>query len=114
MPSATAPAAATGLPKSSTSPTQADPALTWARFYKLKLAAVGGSPSYCGEPEHDKLVQAWDAAARICYRKQPTTLAGCLALLEVILSREAGCVHDAETDIALETLRSGLARLVSQ
>lgn len=90
-----------------------DPAITCAQYYNRKYAAVNVSDPTPGTPEHDKLVTAWDAAASLCYRTKPLSYAGCLALLEVIHSREAGCALNEETRAALETLRDGLAGLVN-
>jgi hypothetical protein len=90
-----------------------DPAITCARYYNRKYAAVNAKSPPAGTPEHDKLVAAWDAAASLCYRTKPLSFAGCLALLEVIHSREAGCALNEETCVALETLRDGLAGLVN-
>lgn len=90
-----------------------DPAITCAQYYNRKYAAVNVSDPAPGTPEHDKLVTAWDAAASLCYRTKPLSFAGCLALLEVIHSREAGCALNEETCVALETLRDGLAGLVN-
>ncbi|CAH1656933.1 hypothetical protein BOSEA31B_11482 [Hyphomicrobiales bacterium] len=90
-----------------------DPAITCAQYYNRKFAAVNADEPKGGSPEHDKLVSDWDAAASLCYRTKPLSFAGCLALLEVIHSREQGCALGDETRVALETLRGGLAGLVN-
>lgn len=93
--------------------TSDDPALACARDYFEAWDRVNANAPEPGTPEHDALVAAWDEASGRCYRTKPGTIAGCLALVEVLISREAGCALNEETRVAVDTLRDGLAGLVS-
>lgn len=90
-----------------------DPALACARDYFAAWDRVNAKAPTAGTPEHDALVTAWGEVSGRCYRTKPETVAGCLALVEVLISREAGYALNEETRVAVDTLREGLAGLVN-
>lgn len=90
-----------------------DPAMSCARDYFAAWDRVNAQAPEPGTPEHDALVTAWDEIAGRCYRTKPESVPGCLALVEVLISREAGCALNEETRVAVDTLRDGLAGLVN-
>lgn len=90
---------------------KADPAVGAAEAYRRAHAAYNAFEGEDSSPESAALWQALEDAASAAYRTKPITAQGVRALVETMISREAGCRPDLETAIALKTLKVSFAEI---
>ncbi len=81
-----------------------------AKFFAID-ALSKALPADVGRVTDDAVYEQWAAAADACYEVTPTTMAGALALLNVILAREGDFIEEAVIK-PLQLLRDGLAGMV--
>lgn len=88
-----------------------DPLPTLAAQFFAIDALSKALPDGIGRAADDAAYDQWAAAADACYVVVPTTPAGALALLDVILAREVDFIDETAVK-ALRVLRGGLASMV--
>lgn len=90
---------------------KADPAIGAADAYRQAHAAYNTFEGDDDSPESAALWRALEDAAAAAYRTVPATMQGVRALVETMLSHEAGCPPDRETAVALKTLKESFAEI---